>query len=637
MWRHFARGLRKLIYRKTADQDLADEVRDYLEQATAALEATGLPPAAARRVAQLQNGNPTLIQEQVRSSGWEHLFETLLADLRFAARQLRLNPGFTLVSVITLALGIGASTAIFSVLNPILFEPLPYPQAGRVMVLEETRNNRPPRLPTFATFHGLAAANHTFDALAVFKPWQPTMVGDDQPERFDGQRVSPGYFRSLGIVPSLGRGFEPADDYFHGPNVVVLSDSLWRRRFAANRAIIGSQVTLDDTLFTVIGVMPGSFENVLAPTAELWAPLQYNPALPADGREWGHHLRMVGRLRPEVNATQAASELKAVLQPFAATYAQAYACCGGAPDAMTVTRLQDEITRGVRPSLLAILGAVILLLLIACVNVTNLLLARGARRRAEFAMRTALGAGRLRLLRQMLAESLMLATIGGSLGILVAQLGVRLLVTLSPPGLPRVSAVAVDTAVFAFAFGMTTLVGLLVGLVPALQASQTDPQTALRQNSRTTAGGHQFTRRLLVVSEVALACILLIGAGLLLRSLQHLFAIDPGFDATHLLTLQVQESGRRFNDDNARARFFDRALDAVRQVPGVSAAALTSQLPLSDDDAFYGMQIESLPAEPPEGLLQYAVSASYFDTMKIPLRRGRLLDERDGAAAPASR
>lgn len=636
LWRQLTRGLRVLTRREAADRDVADEIRDYLERAAAALEESGLPAGDARRAARLESGNPAVLHEQVRSYGWEHLFGTLAADVQYGGRQLLHNPGFALVSILTLALGIGASTAIFSAVNPILFQPLPYPHAGRLTMIQEMRNNGSPRPPTFATFHALAEGSHTFDAMAVVKPWQPTMVGAGPPERFEGQRVSAGYFRVLGVSPSRGRDFQAPDDQFRGPNVVILSDRLWRRNFAGDSTILGKPVRLDDNLFTVIGIMPSSFENVLAPAAELWAPLQYNPSLPLQGREWGHHLRMVGRLRPDVSADQAGDELKELLRPFAQIYAKGYECCGGAPDRMVVSRLQDEITRGVKPALLAILGAVVLVLLIACVNVTNLLLARSARRRNEFALRAALGAGGMRLIRQLLAESFLLAVLGGVVGMAVAEISVKALVALSPPGLPRAGAISVDGAVFAFGFGITSLVGLIVGLAPALRASHSDPQHALQQNSRTAAGGHPLTRRMLVVSEVALALVLLVGAGLLLRSVEHLLAVDPGFDGAHLLTMQVQESGRRFNEDSVRARFYMQALEAVRQVPGVTSAAFTSQLPLSGDFAMYGMQLESRPNENSEGLLQYAVSPSYFETMGIPLRDGRLLDERDRAGAPTA-
>ena len=633
LWRQFTRGFGVLIHRHAADKDVADEVEHYLEQATAAWVARGLSPQDARRAARLELGSPSAAREQVRSSGWEQTIRTLLTDLRHAARQLLRNRGFALVTSLTLALGIGASTAIFSAVNPILFEPLPYPHAGRLMMIWETRSDSSPRPVTFGTFHSLQERSRSFDAMAVMKPWQPAMAGSGQPERFEGQRVSAGYFRTLGISPALGRDFQAADDQFHGPNVVVLSDRLWRLRFAADRTIVGQQIKLDDNLFTVIGVMPSSFETVLASAAVLWAPLQYNPSLPADGREWGHHLRMVGRLRQGVSGDQARNELNVILRPLTQTYAKGYDSSGGPPDGMVINRLQDDITRAVKPALLAILGAVGLVLLIVCVNVTNLLLALGARRRGEFAMRAALGAGRMRMIRQVLTESLLLAAIGGVLGLGVAVVGVRALVALSPPGLPRAGAIHIDGAVFVFGLVITTAIGLIVGLLPALQASRSDPQSGLQQSSRTSAGGRQSTRRALAVSQVALALVLLVTAGLVLRSLETLFAIDPGFDASHLLTMQVQQYGHQFDTDSARARFLTQALEAVRQVGGVTSAASTSQLPLSGDFDVYGVQFESHTGTA-EGSLRYAVSAGYFETARIPLLRGRLLDERDNAQTP---
>ena len=291
-------------------------------------------------------------------------------------------------------------------------------------------------------------------------------------------------------------------------------------------------------------------------------------------------------------ANQARIELNAILRPLTQTYAKGYDSSGGPPDGMVINRLQDDLTRAVKPALLAILGAVGLVLLIVCVNVTNLVLALGARRRSEFAMRAALGAGRMRMIRQVLTESLLLAAIGGALGLAVAVVGVRALVALSPPGLPRVGAIHIDGAVFAFGLVITTVIGLIVGLLPALQASRSDPHSGLQQSSRTTAGGRQSTRRALAVSQVALALVLLVTAGLVLRSLQRLFAIDPGFDASHLLTMQVQQYGHQFDTDSARARFLTQALEAVGQVGGVTSAAFTSQLPLSGDFDVYGVQFE---------------------------------------------
>jgi putative ABC transport system permease protein len=633
LWRQLSRGIRVLTHRRCADNDVADEVEHYLEQATDALVSAGLSPQEARRTARVELGSPTIIHEEIRSYGWEHTLHTLLTDLHYAARQLIRNPGFAVVTTLTLALGIGASTSIFSAVNPILFKPLPYPNASQLQMIWEMRRDGSSQPVTFGTFYGLEQRSRSFDAMAVMKPWQPAMTGALQPERFEGQRVSANYFRTLGISPVLGRDFKAADDQFQGPNVVVLSDRLWRLRFAADRTIVGRQVKLDDNLFTVIGILPSSFENVLAPAAELWAPLQYDPSLPADSRDWGHHLRMVGRLRRGVSLNQARNELNVILRPLTQTYAKGYEGSGGPPDGMVVNGLQDNLTLGVKPALMAILGAVALVLLIVCVNVTNLLLASGARRRSEFAMRAALGAGRMRLVRQLLTESLLLAAIAGALGMAVAVVGVRALVALSPPDLPRTGAIHVDGAVFAFALIITTVIGLMVGLLPAVQASRSEPQNGLQQDSRTTAGGRHSMRSTLAISQVALALVLLVTAGLVLRSLERLFAIDPGFDASHLLTLQVQQSGHHLDTDSARARFLTQAVEAVRRVGGVTSAAITSQLPLSGDFDVYAMQFESHAATA-DAALRYSVSPDYFKTMDIPLRRGRLLDERDTADTP---
>ncbi|MDT7817340.1 MAG: putative transport system permease protein, partial [Acidobacteriaceae bacterium] len=344
LWRHLTRGIHVLTHRQRADNDVADEVEHYLQQATEALVANGLSPQDARRAARLELGSPNSVREEIRAYGWEHTLHTLLIDLHYAARQLIRNPGFALVTTLTLALGIGAGTAIFSAVNPILFKPLPYPNAGQLMMIWEMRSDGSSQPVTFGTFYGLEQRARSFDTMAVMKPWQPAMTGALQPERFEGQRVSADYFRTLGISPVLGRDFKAVDDQFQGPNVVVLSDRLWRLRFAADRAIVGRQVKLDDNLFTVIGVMPSSFENALAPAAELWAPLQYDPSLPADSRDWGHHLQMVGRLRWSVTRNQARNELNVILRPLTQTYAKGYEGSGGAPDGMVVNRLQDDLT-----------------------------------------------------------------------------------------------------------------------------------------------------------------------------------------------------------------------------------------------------------------------------------------------------
>jgi putative ABC transport system permease protein len=624
-----------LFSRSRMHQEIEDELHAHIEMRMDDNHAAGMSPEDARRDALLRFGNPTVMKERAAGADAALGLDSIWADLRFALRQLGRSPGFAWTSILILALGIGACTAIFSAVKPILLDPLPYPHANQIMMIWEMRGDRPMDV-TFGTFHGVKERSRSFATMAVMKPWQPTMIATDRPERFEGQRVSADFFRTLGVSPLLGRDFDASDDRFQGPNLVILSDELWRRRFSGDRSIVGQQVRLDDNLYTVVGVMPRSFENVLAPSAELWAPLQYDPSLPADGREWGHHLRMVGRLREGVGREKARSELNVILHTLGQINAKGYDSSGGAPDGLMVNELQSDLTWDVRPALLAVIGAVFLVLLIACVNVTNLLLARGAQRQAEFAMRAALGAAQGRLVRQLLTESLLLALLGAFFGMVVAVAGVRALVALSPPGLPRVGAIGVDGTVFLFALGLTTCIGVVVGLVPALQASRKDLHTGMQRSSRRTAGGRQWTRRILVVSEVSLAAVLLVSTGLLLRSMQHLFAVDPGFDASHLLTMQVQASGHRFDSDQARIRFFAQALERVRQVPGVISAGFTAQLPLSGDNDGYGVEFEGKNNPLGDPAIRYAVTPGYIETMRIPLRRGRLLNEHDEPGAPVA-
>ena len=548
-------------------------------------------------------------------------------DLRFAARIMAKKPAFTVTAAVTLALGIGASTAIFSVVNSILFERLPYPQAARIMTIWDHGPGGPLET-TFGTFRELAQRSLSFETIAVCKSWQPTLTGGTEPERLSGQRVSAGYLRVLGVTPALGRDFESADDQSNGPNVVILSDGLWRRRFAGDPQILGQQITLDENRYSVIGVMPHGFENVLAPAAEIWSPLQYDMS---QGTAWGHHLRMVGRLHAGVTTDQAGKEIDEIAHLPVSDFPRPP--WASLKNGLIVTSLQEEITAGVKPALLAVLAGVILMLLIACVNVTNLLLARSAQRRGEFAMRAALGAGRGRVIRQLLTESLLLSTIGGVLGMIVASFGVRALVALSVSSIPRANAIGINGVVFGFAVGITTLIGVLVGLIPAIDASRTNLLAVVQQTSRRMAGRHQLTRRVLVVAEIAFALVLLVSAGLLLRSMRVLFAIDPGFNTSNLLTMQVQTSGRRFDKDTTD-RFFAQALEQVRALPGVDAAAFTSQLPLSTDDDEYGASFEGDDPNAAYNIFRYAVSPGYFETTGIPLRRGRLLDTHDVARAP---
>jgi putative ABC transport system permease protein len=554
---------------------------------------------------------------------------TFIQDLRYGARMLLKHPGFTLIAVFTLALGIGATTAIFSAVNPVLFEPLPYPRASSIMTIWYVGADGSRVEQAFGTYREVTQRSHSFDAIAVMKPWQPTMTSAAaEPERLTGQRVSASYFQVLGVKPFLGQDFDSSEDRVNGPNVAIISNELWLRRFGGDQAIVGRQFTLDDKIYNVIGVMPRDFDNVLSPATQIWSPLQYDMSL---GTAWGHHLRMIGRLRPGLGLEEAKHELDSIAHTAITDFPRVP--WASIAQGFIVNPLQDDVTAGVRPALLAVFGAVTLLLGIASINVTNLLLARGAQRRAEFAVRAALGASRTRMVRQMLTESLLLALLGGAAGMSLANLGVRALVALSPPGLPRVNAIVVNYTVLGFTLGITTLIGLIVGLVPAVYASRNDLQTSLKLSSSRTAAAHNRARSGLVVMEVALALVLLVGGGLLMRSLQRLFAISPGFDTAGLLTMQVQTLGRRF-DQATNDRFFAQALEAVRRTPGVRAAAFTNQLPLSGDDDEYGARFEGDDPNLGYNVFRYAVSPGYFETIGVPLRRGRLINENDNANAP---
>ncbi len=629
------RRIANLRTRSKVDREIEEEIHAHMQMREEDNRAAGMSPREARRDALLRFGNPVVTRERVAEADAALGLESLGADVHYAFRQLRRSPGFACTAILILALGIGACTAIFSAIKPILLDSLPYPQAARIMMIWEGSGSGRPSPVTFGTFHGLAERSHSFAALAVMKPWQPTLIAQDRPEKFEGQRVSADYFLALGIAPRLGRDFNASDDRFRGPNTVILSDAVWRRDFAADSSIVGQPMRLDGELYTVIGVMPRALENVLAPAAELWAPLQYNPSLPPDGREWGHHLRMVGRLQGGVTRAQAASELQLILPALAQEHAQGYDSTGGPPQGMIVNELQSDLTNGVRPALLAVLGAVVLVLLIVCVNVTNLLLARGAQRQSEFMLRAALGASRTRILRQMLTESCILAGLGAAFGMIVAFAGVRALIALSPPQLPRLSAISVNAPVFLFGLGITTLLGVVVGLAPALKVSRKELHAGLG-SARTSSSSRQWTRSVLVIAEVSLAAVLLVGTGLLLRSMQHLFSVDTGFHASGLLTMQVQQSGHPLDRDAASLRFFTQALEQVRQVPGVLSAGFTAQLPLSGDRDIYGVEVEGKNNPNGDPALRYAVLPGYVETMQIPLRRGRLLNEHDTAGAPVA-
>lgn len=630
--RRIVLGIRTLLFRRDADRDLADEVRHYMEEETADLVREGATPEEARRAVRLKYGDGLPTREDVRSFGWESWVETLFGDARLSLRSLSRSPGFTVVVVLTLGLGVGAATAIFSAVRPVLFEPLAYPQPERILAISY-RSDDGTDIPTaFRAYLEVQQRNRVFETLTVFKPWQPTLTGDTEPERLEGQAVSAGYFQVLGVPPVLGPGFDASADRPDGPRQVVISDGLWRRRFAADPSAVGQSLRLDGDAYTVVGVLPVGFENATSPSSQVWTLLQYDPLVTGfDTREWGHHLQMMGRARPGLEPGEVRLALDAIGARPVPDFSR--------PDWASLNRgfvvrpLRDATTADARPAMLVLMGAVGLLLVVTCVNLTLVLLARGARRRTEFALRAALGAGRGRLARYLVTESLILAAAGGAVGLGVARVCLAALVALSPPSLSRVQAVGLDGVALTFALGVTTLVGILFGLAPGLHRWAGRPQ-ALREAGRGSVRRSRATRRVLVVTEVAVAMVLLVGAGLILRSTQRLFAQPLGFDPTGLAVVKVYGTGLESGDAGLH-RFFDEALEAVRAVPGVVSAVETTQLPLSGDQDGYGVALaDGGDGEVKGAAYRYAVSPGYLETLGVDVVRGRTLARTDGGNAP---
>ena len=625
-------GLRSLFRRGAADRDLTGEVEHYLAELTDAYRARGLSEADAARAARLDLGSRTAVAQQVRAAGWETVVEALFVDVRRAGRRLRNAPGFAAVTVLTLALGIGASTAIFSTIRPVLLEPLPYPDSERVAVVSDTAGNGSPLDVTFGTYREIMARSRTLQWGTVSRPWQPALSGGTEAEQLEGQSVSADYFRVLGVAPALGRDFLPSDDLPGAAPVAILSDSLWRRHFGEDAGAIGRTILLDGAAVTVVGVMPRTFEHVWRPETRIWRPLGYDPTLPPQGREWGHHLQMFARLAATPGLDGTRRELASIAKaPVAAFTRPAWASMN---TGMTVTPLQEHVATPAKPTLRAVIGATFLLLLVAAVNVVTLMLGRGAERRTELATCAAFGASRFRLLTPLLAEGVLLAAIGGALGVALAYAMVGALVTLEGFSIPRLEAIRVDRAALAFAAALSAGVGILAAAIPGLMFSAL--AGPLASGARVVATGHRL-RRAFVAAEVALALVLLVGAGLLLRTVERLVAVPMGFRPGQVLTMQVPATGAAFRDPQAVHRLFERVRTAVATIPGVANAAVTSLLPLSGDIELYGVQSYTDFQNAPAGALEairYAVSPGYFHAMGIPLVSGRWIDERDRADAP---
>jgi len=558
------------------------------------------------------------------------MLPALIRDLRYALRMLARNPGFACVSVLALALGIGANTAIFTVLNSVLLQPLHFSKPEQLIVVRE--RNLKAGFPQFSVSPGnyldFRDHNHSFAGLAAIAQQGLNLSGGSEPERLSGARVTTNFFDVLGEKPFLGRAFTPEEIQVGSHHVAILGYGLWQRRFAGSREVLGRTLNLNEEIYTVVGVMPAAFE--FPARAEIWTPLAMNQ------ENWqqrgGHFLRAIGRFKEGSSLAGAEADLNAI----AARAEQQFPGSNSGWDTTSQT-LQDATVGKIRPAILTLTVAVGFVLLIACVNLANLLLSRSTARRREIGIRASLGAARSRLIRQLLTESVLLASLGAAVGLALAWEGTRLLVQLSPTVLPRAQEIALDTRALAFTAAIAVLTGILFGLAPAIHMVRTDLTGALREAGRGNAIGFRRNRlrSMLVVGEVALALVLLSGAGLLMRSFYHLQSVDPGFDPHGVLTFRTNLPNAAYSKDEQQAAFYRRALERLRTLPGVSAAGAAQIFPLSGNDYILSFeQIGKPPVPMNPSAAYYAATPGYLSALHIPLKSGRDFTEHDDASAP---
>ena len=614
---------RNLFDKANVERELNEELRAHLDLLTEQNINDGLAPEAARRAALAELGGVEHVKEGVREVRHGRLVEDLAQDARYALRSLRKHPGFTTVAILTLALGIGANTAIFSVINTVLLRPLPYENADRLVVLGETVAERPIGGVSYPNFVDWRNQNTVFANLAAVRQRESfNLTGSGESERLQGRLVSANFLSTLGVNPILGRDLVAEDDRPGAAPVVILSHALWQRRFGGNQQIIGQQLTLNRESYTVVGITPPEFEFGL--DADVTVPIGLsNERFSARGRDPG--INTVARLKDGVSTEAAGAELNTI----AARLEQQY------PDTnddrrVRLESLRETIVGDIRPTLLTLLGAVGLVLLIACANVANLLLARSARRQREIAIRTALGAGRRRILRQLFTESLLLALAAGVVGLLLALAGTNLLSAYVPEEIPRVREISTDVAVLAFTLGASLFTGLLFGLAPALQTSNPALTETLKEGERNSSPGHNRTGKILIVTEVALTLVLLVGAGLLVKSFWHLMRVDPGFNPQNLLALQVAVNARP--DEGPRvANFLDQLQERVKRLPGVESVSISNGLPFEGANwPAFVIEGQAPPeaGREPNGIL-YITSPDYLQTLGITLLRGRSFSSQD--------
>ena len=557
---------------------------------------------------------------------------TLIEDVRYGLRMLRKNPGFTAIALLTLALGIGANTAVFSIVNGVLLNPLPFPDPDKLVVLFESKPNFKEGSISYPNFLDWHRGNHAFSSIAAYRPDSFSLTGDREPQQVQGKMVSADFFSILGVNPLMGRAFTAQEDQLGAGRVVLISSGFWKRKLGSSPDVLSRRIVLDGEGYTIIGVIPVGFHLTLPnfrDDSEVYVPIgQWNYP---DFRDRSHALGMkgIGRLKPGVTLAQARADMDSVTQNLAAAFPQA-----DAGEGATLVPLKQKMTGDIEPFLLVLLAAVCFVLLIACVNVANLLLARSTSRTREFAIRAALGAGRGRVVRQLLTESILLAVGGAGLGLLLATWGTRAALVALPVNLPRAQEVGIDSHVLIFTAVVSILAGILFGLVPALRTAQSNLQETLKEGGRGMSGSHHRVQGVFVVVEMAMALVLLVGAGLMIRSLMRLWSVNPGFDPHNVLTFSVAFPPSASQDSPEAARSTFRQLrDQLAFVPGVQAVSLSGgAMPLrGDDEELFWIEGQARPSTDKDmnWTLRYTVDPGYFDAMKIPLKRGRLLSNAD--------
>ncbi len=553
-------------------------------------------------------------------------------DVKHAVHLFIKSPGFTLAAVSALALGIGANTAIFTVVNAVLLKPLTYPDADRIVEIElaDPQGNAP--IASIPKFQIYQQQTSIFKDVAAYDFAGPGFnITGDRPELIHGIHVTEGYFRVFGAPVMLGRTFTPQEDSPNGGKVVVLSYGLWQRRFGGNPKVIGTSLSMGNEPYTIVGVLGKDFHS--DPEADIWLPFQFPP----NSTNQGHFFQAAGMLKPGITLAQANAQMKLAYGQFHRTFPQSDPKGGFA-----VELLRDSIVRDARKSLLVLLGAVGMVLLIACANVANLLLVRATGRKREFAIRSALGASRRRIILQLLTESVLLAVTGGILGLILGYIGVRALLAISPAGLPRIgedgSAIGIDWRVLAFTLGISVLTGILFGLFPAFSASRTDLNSSLKESSNRSGTGFRQgkARALLVISEVSLALVLLVGSALLIRTFIALHDVNPGFDSHNVLTMEMSLTGDRFEKTAGVAQLSFDGRERLKAIPGVEDAATTCCLPIEGQFglpfAIAGRPIDPAKGQPGAGWMN--ASPDYYKLFRIPVLRGREFTDHDTAAAP---